>query len=249
MLSKQLQQIPPLVEINQYIQLLQHIKVLIQPHPLRLEPRAHRRIVRLRHLDKLDAAGLQIRNRRDDIRSAKRNVLHAGAAVEIDVLFNLALFLAVGRLVDGHLDDVVGRAHDHAFERGVLGADVLIVHTPEAVEAEHALVVGAYVVHFVPVLVADAVVYRGEVYLGEEFREGVRGGGAGGVAGEEDAGVGGFFDEGVGCVAVGFEGGEADGAVGVGEDVRGGNGFCAGGDGGSVDCVEVVDFEGDVWKC
>lgn len=48
-------------------------------------------------------------------------------------------------------------------------------------------------------------------------------------------------------VAVGFDGCEADGAMGVGKGVRGGDGFCSGADGGGVDCVQVVDFEGDVW--
>lgn len=114
-------------------------------------------------------------------------------------------------------------------------------------EAEDLLVVGADVFHLVPVLVADAVVDVGEEHRGEEFGERVGGGGRGGVAGEEGAGVVGFLDERVGCVAVGFDGRKTDGAVGICEGVWGREGYSAGVDGGVVDGVEVVDFEGDVW--
>jgi hypothetical protein len=50
----------------------------------------------------------------------------------------------------------------------------------------------------------------------------------------------------VGCVAVGADGGEADGAVGVGDVVGCGDDGGAGGEGSGVDGVEVVDFEGYV---
>ena len=46
-------------------------------------------------------------------------MLDAGAAVVVDVLFDLGLFLAGGRLVDGHLDGFVGRGHDDRAEGGV----------------------------------------------------------------------------------------------------------------------------------
>lgn len=52
----------------------------------------------------------------------------------------------------------------------------------------------------------------------------------------------------MGCVAVGCDRGEADGAVGVGDVVWCGDGDCAGGDGGRVYGVDVVYFEGDVYR-
>ena len=51
----------------------------------------------------------------------------------------------------------------------------------------------------------------------------------------------------MGCVAVGFDGGEPYGAVRVGDVVRCGDGNCAGGDGGGVYGVDVVYFEGDIY--
>ena len=51
--------------------------------------------------------------------------------------------------------------------------------------------------------------------------EGICGGGFGSVAGEEDAGVVVPLDERVRCVAVCADGGEADGAVAVGDVVGG----------------------------
>lgn len=51
--------------------------------------------------------------------------------------------------------------------------------------------------------------------------EGVGGCGFGAVAGEEDAGVVVLLDERVRCVAVCADGGEADGAVAVGDVVGG----------------------------
>ena len=44
-------------------------------------------------------------------------MLDTGTAIEINVFFDLALLLALGRLVDGHLDDIVGRTHDDTLER------------------------------------------------------------------------------------------------------------------------------------
>lgn len=48
------------------------------------------------------------------------------------------------------------------------------------------------------------------------------------------------------CVAVCLDGGEAYATVGVLQGVRCGDGFGACIDGGRVDGIEVVDFEGDI---
>ena len=238
MLRKKLQQITPLIKIDQDIQTSQRLKVLIQRHARTLQPQPHRLVVRLRHLDELHAPCFQIRDIADDIVGAKRDVLDSRAAVEVDVFLDLALLLALGRLVDGHLDDVVRTAHDDALQRGVLCANILVVDGPEAVKAEHILIIVTDVFHLVPVLVADAVVDMREVDGWQELAEGIGGccGGECDVAGEEGAGVGRvLLDERVRCVAVGLDGCEADRAVGVFEGVGRGDGYGAGGDGGVVD--------------
>lgn len=168
MLRKQLQQVTPLVEVNQDVQSLEHLEVLIQRQPALLQPHLHTIIVCARHLDKLDTACLEIRNRRHDIIRPQCNMLYPRTAVEIHVFLDLALLLPLGGLVDRHLDDFVWTRHDDRFERRVLCANVVVVDAPEAVESEHFFVVFACVFHFVPVLVADAVVDGFEVDAGEE---------------------------------------------------------------------------------
>jgi len=117
MLREQLQQIPALVKVDQNVEALEHFKVLVEHQPGLLEPQLHAVVVRLGDLDELDASGLEIRDRADDIVRAQGDVLHARPAVEVDVLLDLGLLLALGWLVDGHLDHVVGAGHDDGFQR------------------------------------------------------------------------------------------------------------------------------------
>lgn len=212
-LGEQLQQISLLIIVNQDIQPLQRLKLLLQlPVPLlRLEAVPHRLVVRVGYVDELDASGPHGRDGRHDILGQEGDVLDAGARVKDDVLLDLGAFLAGGGLVDGHLDDVVGRRHDDGGEGRVVGADLAVVDGPEAVEGEALLVEGASRDHLVPVLVADAVVDAGE-FDGRHLDRG--GGGLGGAeARKEGACVVGAGDEGVRGVAVGTDHGCRDMAV------------------------------------
>ena len=67
-------------------------------------------------------------------------MLHAGRAVEVEVLLDLALPAALGRLVDREHDLVVV-PHDGRHQRRVLGGDLVVVEVGELVEAEDLLVV------------------------------------------------------------------------------------------------------------
>ena len=163
MLREQLQQIPIRVKVNEDVELAQRVKVLVQHHADPVEPSADVVVVSARHLDELDAAGTQAADGGDDVRRAEGDVLDAGAAVVVDVLFDLGLFLAGGGLVDGHLDGFVGRGHDDGAEGGVftegfksvrvlfwakqvlwvrfikirnLRADVFVVNGPETVKTK-----------------------------------------------------------------------------------------------------------------
>ena len=53
-------------------------------------------------------------------------MLDAGAAVVVDVFFNLRLFFARGRFVDGHFDGFVGGSHDDRAERGVFSGSLAL---------------------------------------------------------------------------------------------------------------------------
>ena len=60
--------------------------------------------------------------RRDDVARVEGDVLDAGAAVVVDVLLDLALALAAGRLVDRHLDRLLVIGDDDRAQRRVLCA-------------------------------------------------------------------------------------------------------------------------------
>ena len=61
-------------------------------------------VVGVRRLEERTPRLLQARDGLDDVVGRERDVLHAGAAVELEVLLDLALALALGRLVDRELD-------------------------------------------------------------------------------------------------------------------------------------------------
>ncbi len=93
-----------------------------------------------------------------DVGGEQRDVLHAGAAVVVEVLLDLALALARGRLVDRELDRMRVVGHHDAHERAVFGRDVLVVEADVAREAEHAAVPVGPLVHLAELDVADHVV-------------------------------------------------------------------------------------------
>ena len=100
------------------------------------------------------------RDRLDDVLRLHRDVLDARAAVELEVLLDLALPLALGRLVDRELDLPLAVRHHLRHERRVLGRDVLVREVRELREAEHALVEADPLVHAPELDVADDVVDR-----------------------------------------------------------------------------------------
>ena len=101
-------------------------------------------------------------HRLDDVAGRQRDVLHAGAAVELEVLLDLRSPLALRRLVDRELDPPRAVLHDLRHQRRVLGADVLVVEVNELLEAEHLAVELDPLVHLAFLDVADDVVDGGE---------------------------------------------------------------------------------------
>src|SRR3972149_1204101 len=68
-------------------------------------------VIRLRHAQDLQPALPQLAPRADGVARDQRDVLDAGAEVVIQILLDLALLLALGRLVDRELDAPVAVAH------------------------------------------------------------------------------------------------------------------------------------------
>ena len=165
---------------------------------------------------KSDAALAQRRDRLHDVLDCERDVLHAGAAVELEVLLDLALALALGRLVDRELDLPLAVRHHLRHERRVLGRDVLVREVRELREAEHPLVELDPLVHPAELDVADDVVDGDEPDAARRSavrrdRDGAR---------QVRARVLGAVDEGVDVVAVRRDRRELDAAVVVLDPVR-----------------------------
>jgi hypothetical protein len=96
----------------------------------------HDLVVRVGQGQEVHAAAAQLGDGAELVVGAQREVLHAGGhVVPLEVLLDLALLLALGRLVDRHLDEVVAAGHDLGHQRGVLGRDVLVVEVLEHLEA------------------------------------------------------------------------------------------------------------------
>lgn len=117
-LGEKLEQVATLIKVNQNIQALNRLKVFLQHQSGLLEPGLHVGVICVRDLDELDSAGLQVGDVADDVVCEKGDVLHTGTVVEVHVLLNLRLLLALCGLVDGHLDDLVGGGHDDTLQSG-----------------------------------------------------------------------------------------------------------------------------------
>src|SRR5207244_829035 len=211
-LREDLEQVAVLVTVDQDLLLLQHRPLLgdLAHAPRRLV------VVRVRGVEEEEAALLQRLDRAHDVARRERDVLRAGAAVELDVLLDLALALALRRLVDRELDLPLAVRHDLGHERRVLGLDLLVAEVEDVRHPEDALVELDPVVHPAELDVADDVVDVREAYtLGEAGSAVGEAAGArpkslgvavlrdGDVTGEERAAVVRAVDEGVDRVAVG----------------------------------------------
>jgi hypothetical protein len=176
-------------------------------------------------------------------------VLGARAAVELEVLVDLALVLGDRRLVEGELHPVVAVGDDLAHERGVVGGDVVTDELGHVDEAHDPVVEADPLVHPPELDVADDVVerleepLRGPVALDEgRARSDVAGQVGPGVADPVDLAL----DEAVPRVTVGGDRRDRDRPVLVGEGLRllddGRSGTAGLGDAR----LDVGDLEGDV---
>src|SRR4029077_7394401 len=99
-LREDLQQIAVVVAVGEDAVLLQ---VLVRLRDL-ADPIRHLVVIRVGSVEEQDAALLELLDSRDDVRRSERDVLRAWTSVELEVLLDLALALALGRLVDRELD-------------------------------------------------------------------------------------------------------------------------------------------------
>ena len=181
---------------------------------------------------------LQLGDRAHDVARGDREVLGAGAAVELEELVDLRLALALGGLVDRELHAAVAVGDDLRHQRGVLGRDRLVGEVEHLRHAEDVLVELHPRVHVAELDVADDVVEREQAGVGRAVLARL-------VAGEERAGVVLALDEGVQRLAVGGDRRHADGAVLVGLLPRLAHADRAALDGGAVGVGGVGDRQRD----
>ena len=98
--------------------------------------------------------------RAQDVVGRQRDVLAAGAVVELEVLVDLRLLLRDRRLVERELHPVVAARDDLAHQRGVVGGDVVADELGHVREAHDLVVERHPLVHPAELDVADAVVDR-----------------------------------------------------------------------------------------
>ena len=179
----------------------------------------------------------------DDVLGLQRDVLHAGAVVELEVLLDLALALALGRLVDRELDLPAAVRHHLRHERRVLGLDLVVAEVDDVRHPEDALVELDPVVHAAELDVADHVVERLQADARDVAVRRRRD-----VARQVRAGVLGAVHERVDDVAVGPDRGELDAAVVVVDPVRLGDAARAALHGRPVRLARARHLEGDVLR-
>jgi hypothetical protein len=194
-------------------------------------------VVGRRDREELDAAVAHLGHGLDDVARGDREVLGAGALVELEVLLDLGLALALGRLVDGELDDALAVGDDLRHQGGVLGRDVVVGEVDHLLHVEDVLVERHPRVHVLDV--ADDVVDREEhAGVGRAVRARL-------VAGQERALVVGARDEGVQRLAVGLDRRQAHGAVLVGGVVGRDDAVGAAGRGLAPRVVDIGDRQRD----
>lgn len=106
-LGEQLKKVATLVEVNQDIQASNRLKVLLEDETGFLETGLHINVICLGHLDELDTSSFEVGDIPDDVVGVEGDMLHAGTVVKVDVLLDLGLLFTLGRLVDGHLDNLI----------------------------------------------------------------------------------------------------------------------------------------------
>ena len=112
-----------------------------------------------------DAAAAKLGDRADDVARRDRDVLSARALVELEVLVDLGLAKALGRLVDRELDAAVPGGDDLRHQRRVLGRDRLVGEVDHLDHPEDPLVEVDPLLHVAELDVADDVVDREEHVL------------------------------------------------------------------------------------
>src|SRR5215831_2132067 len=155
-LREDLEQVAVLVAVGQDLQAVQVLVVLADLSDASFDLF----VVGVRGIEEAHAAVLERLDGADDVVALHRDVLHARPVVELEVLLDLALALALGRLVDRELDLAAAVSHHLRHQRGVLGLDLVVAEVDDVRHPEDALVELHPVVHTAELDVSDDVIEK-----------------------------------------------------------------------------------------
>src|SRR5918996_3099235 len=160
-LREDLQQVALVVAVDEDAEPLQVLDVLVDLP----DARRHLVVVLTGDREELDTALPQGGYASHDVPGGERDVLRARAVVELDVLVDLRLALALGGLVDRELDPAAAVGDNLRHQRRVLGRDRLVREMDHLRHPEDALVVVDPLLHVAELDVADDVVDRHQQQL------------------------------------------------------------------------------------
>src|SRR5579859_4026434 len=106
-LGEDLQHVAFVVAVDQHAKLLELVNRFVDLADTLLQAG----VVAMRHLQKLDALLLELRDSAQDVVGGQRQVLHTRAAIKIQVLLDLRFPASLGGLVDGELYAPVAIGH------------------------------------------------------------------------------------------------------------------------------------------
>jgi hypothetical protein len=147
-------------------------------------------------------------------------MLHAGAAVEFEVLVDLRTPLTHRRLVQRELHPVISAGDHLGHQRGVLSSDVFTDELPEVGEAHHSVIETDPFFHSAEFNVGRAMVEGLEVLRRVVGRLATKDRLGGDETGQEHPGVAGPVDQRMPGLAEAGDSGRPDGAVFVARVVR-----------------------------
>ena len=245
-LGKDLQKITLFVVVDEDLLSLQDVDVLLHLQVHAAQTSSQLVVVGVGDLvEEHDATGLHAKDGLNDVLGAHGDVLDTGASIVVAELLDLTLSLAIGRLVDGHLDLLVEVSHHDGAQRGELSVDHLVIDRPESMEVEHLLVPLSDGFHFSVWLVADAVIDVKKLGDGHQAVQGL-GQVMSDITWQEWAGVFVALHEGVDGVSVSFDTSEDHRAVLIRDGLWSADASGTLGDGLVVDTCGIVDGEGDI---
>lgn len=134
--SENLEDVSVVVEVNQNLKFAQHLEVLVHFGLGVRQLGLDEVVLAVGDVQEFESTLLEVGDFVDDVPRAQCDVLHARAALLVDLLLDLGHALAFRRFIDRHFDSFVEVADHGALQRRKFSLDLIVVHTPETVPVQ-----------------------------------------------------------------------------------------------------------------